>query len=78
MSYVLELVKVYEMAIQHNKVSDASVFVNIEGVTDDDLRNKIKKTIRQNKNSVKQFLLSEDVELQLEFEQKRVTRKRSG
>ena len=66
------------MAIQHNKVSDASVFVNIEGVTDDDLRNKIKKTIRQNKNSVKQFLLSEEVELHLEFEQKRVTRKRPG
>ena len=59
-------------------MSDANVFINTEGAKDNDLRNKIRKSIKDNKEAVKKFLLSEENELHLEFQQNRVTRKRSG
>ena len=70
--------KAYEIAIEHAKVANANIFINKEGVSDDDLRNKIKKTIRRNQDIVKEFLLGHENELHLEFEVKRNTRKRSG
>ena len=76
--HVLESVKVYEIAMLHDKVLEANVFTNKTGVTDADLCNKIRHTVRQNQNSVKQFLLSNETEIHLEFQQKRNTRKRSG
>ena len=62
----------------HEKVLEANVFTNKTGVTDVDLGNKIKLTVKQNQNAVKQFLLSNETEIHLEFQQKRITRKRSG
>ena len=62
----------------HEKVLEANVFTNKTGVTDVDLGNKIRLTVKQNQNAVKQFLLSNETEIHLEFQQKRNTRKRSG
>ena len=61
----------------HEKVLEANVFTNKMGVTDVDLGNKIRLTVKQNQNAVKQFLLSNETEIHLEFQQKRNTRKRS-
>ena len=68
----------YEIALNHQKVSEANVFVNKAGVTDADLCNKIRGTIIRNKDAVKDFLLSEEIELHLEFLPKINRRKRSG
>ena len=75
---VKESIKVYEIAMNHQKVSDANVFTNKTGVTDVDLCNKIRLTIKQNINAVRDFLLSEENELHLEFIPKTNRRKRSG
>ena len=75
---IKESIKVYEIAINHEKVSEVNVFTNKAGVTDVDLCNKIKLTIKQNINSVKDFLLSDESELHLEFIPKTNRRKRSG
>ena len=68
----------YEIALNHQKVSEANVFVNKAGVTDADLCNKIRGTIIRNKDAVKNFLLGEEIELHLEFIPKTNRRKRSG
>ena len=70
--------KAYEIAIEHAKVANENIFINKEGVRDDDLRNKIRKSIRRNQDLAKEFLLGHQNELHLEFEVKRNTRKRSG
>ena len=70
--------KVYDIAIQHEDVTRANVFINKEGVKDNDLRNKIRQTIRRNQDAVKTFLLSGAAELTFEFLPKLNTRKRSG
>lgn len=57
---------------------EANVFVNKAGVTDVDLCNKIRATINRNKDAVKDFLFSEEIELHLEFLPKINRRKRSG
>ena len=64
--------------MNHQKVSDANVFTNKAGVTDVDLCNKIKLTIKKNMNAVRDFLLGEEIELHLEFIPKTNRRKRSG
>jgi len=69
---------VYEIAIEQAKIKNENIFTNKEGVRDDDLGNKIRKTIRRNQEIAKEFLLGQDNELHLEFEVKRSTRKRSG
>ena len=74
----LKCAKVYQIAVQDQKVSEANVFVNKDGVKDENLANQIKKTIRHNQEAVQKFLMSEDIVLNLEFQQKRNTRKRSG
>ena len=76
--HVVEFVKVYEIATSHEKVFEANVFVNKAGVTDVDLCNKIRATINRNKDAVKDFLFSEEIELHLEFLPKINRRKRSG
>ena len=68
----------YEIAIEQAKIKNENIFTNKEGVRDDDLGNKIRKTIRRNQEIAKEFLLGQDNELHLEFEVKRSTRKRSG
>ena len=68
----------YEIAIEQAKIENENIFTNKEGVRDDDLCNKIRKTIRRNQEIAKEFLLGQDNELHLEFEVKRNTRKRSG
>ena len=74
----MKCAQVYEIAVQDHKVAEANVFINKEGVKDDKLANQIKKTIRHNQEAVQKFLMSEDIVLHLEFQQKRNTRKRSG
>ena len=74
----MKCAKVYTIAVQDQKVSEANVFINKDGVKDDNLANQIKKTIRHNQEAVLKFLMSEDMVLHLEFQQKRNTRKRSG
>ena len=64
--------------MNHHEVSNANVFTNKAGVTDVDLCNKIKLTMKKNINAVKDFLLSEESELHLEFIAKTNRRKRSG
>ena len=64
--------------MNHEKVFEVNVFVNKAGVTDADLCNKIRGTIIRNKDAVKDFLLSEEIELHLEFLPKINRRKRSG
>ena len=76
--HVEEFVKVYEIATNHEKVSEANVFVNKVGVTDVDLCYKIRVMVNRNKDAVKNFLLSEEIELHLEFLPKINRRKRSG
>ena len=75
---ILKCAKVYTIAVQDQKVSEANVFINKDGVKDDNLANQIKKTIRHNQEAVQKFLMSEDMVLHLKFQQKRNTRKRSG
>ena len=75
---VLKCAQVYEIAVQDHKIAEANVFINKEGVKDEKLANQIKKTIRHNQEAVQKFLMSEDIVLHLEFQQKRNTRKRSG
>ena len=67
----------YQIAIEQAKIKNENIFTNKEGVRDDDLGNKIRKTIRRNQEIAKEFLLGQDNELHLEFEVKRNTRKRS-
>ena len=76
--HVEEYVKVYEIAMNHEKVFEANVFVNKAGVTDADLCNKIRGTIIRNKDAVKNFLLGAEIELHLEFIPKTNRRKRPG
>ena len=75
---IKESVKVYEIAMNHQKVTESNVFTNKTGVTDVDLCNKIKLTMKKNINAVRDFLLSEESELHLEFIAKTNRRKRSG
>ena len=74
----MKCAQVYEIAVQDHKIAEANVFINKEGVKDEKLANQIKKTIRHNQEAVQKFLMSEDIVLHLEFQQKRNTRKRSG
>ena len=75
---IKESIKVYEIAINHEKVSEVNVFTNKAGVTDVDLCNKIRLTIKQNMDAIRDFLLSAESELNLEFIPKTNRRKRSG
>lgn len=63
----------------HDKVTEANVYNSLAGVKDADLLKEIKRLARKNESEIKKFLMSnENIELQLEFLKKRVTRKRSG
>ena len=68
----------YEIAVGHETVTEESVHTTFKGVTDRELQNKIRNSIKKNSELVKKFLLSDGEELKLEFQKKQVTRKRSG